>query len=186
MFSRLIIETSSLSNLSKRLRNAADKNPDALRRAVNHTGDKARTAVRRVLVIQTGLKPKTINKAVQSTRASAKGNPSYVIKSRGGNIRLKYFAPRETRLGVTAAPWGKRKLYATTFMKGGQFPNRVALKLNGAVVMRAGRQRKPLVTPKSGLFIPKEMVTGASAQAFFDVVSTSLPARIAHEIKRTL
>ena len=78
---------------------AAGKNaPLAMIRAVNHTGDKARTQMRKVLVTQTGLKRKTIDKAVISKRAFNGG--AYVIKSKGGNIRLKYFGARETHVSI--------------------------------------------------------------------------------------
>lgn len=183
----LRIDLASFIAAGDRFEKAAKLLPSVQARAINHTGDKARTAVRRALVPQTGLKPKTINKAVQSTRATAKGSVAYVIKSRGGDIRLQFFGARETRAGVTAAPWGKRRLYASTFMKAGQFPNRVSVKgFHGNVMYRTGKGRYPVRVKKSGLFIPEEMVTGASAQAFFDTVNTALPARIAHELDRVL
>lgn len=179
-------DLSSFKVAGQHFADAAKQAPDATRRAINHTGDKAKTAMRVVLVNQTGLKRKTINKAVTSTRASSKGGGSYVIKSKGGNIRLQFFKAKETRAGVSAAPWNKRSIYAGTFIKGGRFPNRVGLKMGGAVLIRAGGSRYPLKTVKSGLFIAEEMVTGQSAQAFYSVVSRDLPARIAHEITRIL
>lgn len=160
--------------------------PDATRRAINHTGDKARTAVRVAMVVQTGLKRKTINKAVISTRASAKGGGSYTIKSKGGNVRLQFFGARETQAGVSAAPWNQRQIFASTFIKGGKFPNRVALKYGGAVLIRADQSRFPIHVVKSGLFIAEEMVKGNSALAFYNTVERDLPARIEYEISRVL
>lgn len=182
----LRVDLSGFEQAAAQLRAAGKRSPDAARRAINHTGDKALTAMGRVLVDQTGLSRKTTKKALKATRASQKGGGSYTIKSKGGNIRLKFFKARETKAGVSAAPWNKRALYAKTFMKGGRFPNRVPLKLNGAVVIRAGRARYPLKTIKSGLFIAEEMVTGQSAQTFYSVVARDLPNRIAHEIARIL
>jgi len=160
--------------------------PTAKARAFNHTGDKARTAMRIVLVAQTGLKRRTTNKAVRSTRASARAGGSYIIRAAGGDIRLQFFKARETRQGVTAAPWNKRSLYAKTFTKGGRFPNRVPLNMKGAVLIRVGKGRHPLKTVKSGLFIAEEMVSGKSADAFYQTVSRDLPARLAHELARIL
>lgn len=182
----LKIDVSGLLHAEKRFEAAAKAAPLAKARAINHTGDKARTAMRVALVDQTGLKRRTTNKALRSTRASIKGGGSYVIRAAGGNIRLQFFKARETRQGVSAAPWNKRTIVARSFMKGGRFPNRVPLNLKGAVLIRAGKGRYPVRTVKSGLFIAEEMVTGKSADAFFNTVQRDLPARITHELARIL
>lgn len=192
-------DTTAIARASN-LFHAAGKNaPLALVRAVNHTGDKARTQMRRVLVKQTGLTMKTIRKAVTSKQAWD-GSP-YEIKSRGGNIRLKYFKARETRKGVTAAPWGKRQIYPHTFIKGGLFTDakqrrawhplltalgRKPLNMGGHVFIRLGKRKLPIEAVKSGLFIPTEMVSGSSEAAFNATVERELPARIAHELFRVL
>lgn len=173
-----------LARLANALEAAGKQMPLVMVRAVNHTGDKALTQVRNVLVKQTGLKRGTLVRAVRGTRAF-NGQP-YVIRSRGGDIRVKFFSARETRKGVTAAPWNSRRLFPHTFMKGGWFPNRKPLNLGGAVIARVGKGRYPLMTVKSGLFIPEEMVKGESEQAFFATVDRDLPARIEHELYRVL
>lgn len=182
----LKFDVSGILHAEKRFEAAAKAAPLANARAINHTGDKARTGMRVALVGQTGLKRSTMNKALRSTRASSKGGGSYVIRSAGGDVRLQFFKARETRQGVSAAPWNRRGIYAKTFIKGGRFPNRIPLNLNGAVLIRTGKGRHPLKTVKSGLFIAEEMVTGQSAQAFYDIVARDLPARIAHEYARIL
>lgn len=169
----------------------------ALQRALNHTGDKARTQVGRTLAKQTGLPYGVIRKALKTNKASgarqeffggpavvsANASLSYAITSRGGDISLKYFKARETRAGVTAAPFGQRRLFARSFIKGGRFPNRVTAKgLNGHVYLRTGQGRGPLELQDSGVIIPAEMVSGASAKAFVEVVDRDLPDRVMHEI----
>lgn|GEM_PF-409418 len=167
-----------------------------LQRAVNHTGDKARTKVIRALAKQTGLPYGLIKRAVRTGRAwgagadaetftEGRGSLTYTLSSKGGDISLKYFKARETRAGVTAAPFGVRKLFAGTFMKGGRFPKRVTAKpLNGHVYNRAGKSRAPLEFNDSGVIIPAEMLKGETARAFLDVVETDLPPRVIHEIER--
>ncbi|WP_246725531.1 phage tail protein [Beijerinckia sp. L45] len=166
---------------------AAGKNaPAALARAINHTGDKAKTAMTQALTVQTGLKRKVIVKALKVSKASA-STMTYTIRSAGGDIGLKYFGARETRSGVSAAPWGRRQIYAGTFMKGGRFPNRVAIsKLNGQVMKRTGSGRAPIAKQRSGLFIPVEMVSGATAAAFDTVATRDLPDRLVHELMRII
>lgn len=163
---------------------SGDQKNNALRRAVNHTGDKAKTVVIRTLAEQTGLKQKVIRKAVKVMRANF-SSLEYVMTTRGGEISLKFFGARETRRGVSAAPFGNRQLFAGAFMKGGRFPNRVTAKgLNGHVYRRTGSGRGPLEFVDSGVIIPAEMVKGATASAFTGLVERDLPPRVMHEIMR--
>lgn len=97
-----------------------------------------------------------------------------------------HFSPRETRAGVSAAPWNKRGIWAHSFIKGGKFPNRVPLKMNGQVFWRLGKSRSPIAKVKSGLYIPREMVTGQSEATFNAVVQRDLPPRLEHELRRVL
>ena len=181
----LHLDVGAFGEAASRFRKAGKKGPIAIARAINHTGDKAKTQMVRALVPQTGLKRKTIVKALKRSGASA-GALVYVIKSRGGNISLKYFGARETKKGVTAAPWGKRKIYPMAFVKGGHAPNRVALRMGGHVFARTGKSRTPIVKVKSGVFIPAEMVKGATKEAFERTVASELPKRINHELSRII
>ncbi|MFN4098164.1 MAG: hypothetical protein ACK4GT_00170 [Pararhodobacter sp.] len=152
-------------------------------RVVNRTGDMSRTQVRRRLTKQTGLKRRTIVKAVGVTRASP-ASMVYVMRAKGGDVSLKYFAARETRRGVSAAPFGKRRVFAGTFIKGGRFPSRVPIGMGGHVFARTGGGRTPIEKQKSGVVIPAEMVSGATRQAFEASTRMVLPQRMAHEIRR--
>lgn len=182
-----MVDVARLGNL---IAAAGEKAPDAIRRAVNHTGDKTRTQLIRALTAQTGLKRKVIVKAVKVTRANYT-SPSYVMTTRGGNISLKHFGARETRNGVSAAPWNRRQIYAGTFMRAGWFPNRVVKgNWHGHVFKRTGGKTASgmdqFEKQRSGLFIPQEMVTGATESAFMSTVQASLPARLEHELYRLL
>jgi hypothetical protein len=179
---RVNVDAAQLAGFATSLRKAGKSSGLVLTRAINHTGRKAVTEMRKVLLVQTGLKSATIRRAV--TSSSTPGQ--FVIRSRGGNIALKYFGARETRKGVSAAPWGARRIYPLTFIKGGRFPNRVALNMGGHVFRRVGSSRLPIEGGKSGLFIPTEMVSGQSATAFYAVVDRDLSGRIAHELYRVM
>lgn len=166
--------------------------PIALARALNHTGAKAKTQVIRNLTKQTGLKRSTIVRAVKVNRATAAaeqfgyaGSLTYTLTTQGGDISLKFFSPKETRAGVSAAPRGRRQLFAGTFTKGGRFPNRVGPVMGGHVYRNisaghAWRGRAEL--QDSGVVIPDEMLQGATEAAFMQVMSVDLEARVAHEI----
>ena len=156
-----------------------------MQRALARSGDMARTQVYRALTAQTGLKRKVIVRAVKIKRPSWT-DLTYEMKASGGDIALKYFDPRETRAGVSAKPFGKRKVFPSTFMKGGSFPNRKGMVFNGHVVKRAGTGRFPIEIQKSGVIIPNEMVSGATADTFQRVVRENLPRRVEHELGRLL
>lgn len=180
------VDLSSLKRFENMLAAAGKGAVPALNRAVNRAGDMAKTAMVRVLAPQTGLKPKVIRKALSSKKANATNGATYVIYSKGGDIRLKYFAARETRKGVSAAPFSNRQIFAGTFIKGGRFPNRVDIGMGGHVFKRTGAARKPIVLQRSGVFIPEEMISGASGAAFHSTAERVLPDRLAHELLRLL
>ena len=88
----------------------------AYSRAINHSARIAQTATGRALSDQTGLPKRTGKKAVnaQGRRAATPATLSYTVHTQGGDISLKYFKPRETRPGVSAAPWNSRRVYPHT------------------------------------------------------------------------
>lgn len=171
---------------------AGPKAPKAIMRAVNRTGDMAYTQMVRSLTKQSGMKHKVIRKALKKSKswtgssAGAGARDAYVIHSQGGNVRLKYFKARETRKGVTAAPWNRRRLYAQHFIKAGRYPHRVGWQGGGHVYKREGSKRAPIVQVRSGLYIPDEMIKGASRDAFFSTIQSRLPERLRHELLRIL
>jgi hypothetical protein len=168
------IDLTKLSAFGHRLASAAKDMPGVLAKVVQRVGPEATQAMQAVLPGQTGLGIRTIKRAVRGKGVGSR----FEIKSHGGNIRLKFFHPRETRKGVTAAPWNSRRLYPATFMRSGSFPNRGGFVKAGQVVRRVGRGKYPLETVRSGLFIPEEMVTGASASAFYGTVDHELAAAV--------
>lgn len=163
----------------------------ALKRAMRHTGRKARTQVIRALTSQTGLRRATLVRAVREVSGDA-GTLSFVLRTQGGDIRLKHFRARETRSGVSAAPWNKRSVFAGTFMKAGWFRSGRVVKpsWNGQVFRRAGgvtkTGRDKFEVVRSGLFIPTEMLQGQSAQAWRAVIERDLVPRVGHELARLL
>jgi hypothetical protein len=147
----------------------------ALRRAINHTGDKARTQVGRALVKQTGLKYGRVREELRTINATV-GSLSYIIRARGGYVSLKEFAARQTQKGVSAAPWGKRRVFPHTF---------IVASLGGHVFERKGPARYP-IRKLWGPAIPAEMVKDQTKEAFEATVAADLPARVDHEISAIL
>lgn len=163
----------------------------ALQRAIRHTGRKARTQVIRALTQQTGLRRATLVRAVRDVSSEA-ATLSLILCTQGGDIRLKHFRVRETRKGVSAAPWNKRTVFAGTFMKAGWFRSGRVVKpnWNGQVFSRLAAKtetgRDKFKLERSGLFIPTEMLQGQSAQAWRMVIQRDLIPRIGNELSRLL
>jgi hypothetical protein len=153
----------------------------AYARAINHTGNKAATAAAKAIPGQTGLSATVGRKAVRRRIRANAGNLQFEIPVSGGDIRLKYFKARETRKGVSAAPWNSRQVYAGTFMRAGWWPRRVKKPAwNGQVFRRAG---DGFAVVKSGLYLPTEVVEGQIASAF-ESKAADLQPRAEHEIRR--
>lgn len=154
-------------------------------RALKHTGRIAQTRVGRALARQTGLKVRTTRKALSRPILPTINRLEYTLRIRGGDISLKHFGARETRRGVSANPFGRRRVFAGTFMKGGLFPARRILNLGGHVFEPTSGKRwgRPFRKVSSGVVLPTEAVTGASAAAFRDA-SGRLGPRVQHELRR--
>lgn len=189
MFSVGEVDVKGLQRFENMLGALGAEAPKAVNRALARTGDMARTQVIKTLTVQTGLPQKTIRRSLKVSRPS-KGFPMYVIHSAGGNISLKFFKRRETSDGVEAylgEARGKELFLGDTFFKGGLFPRRrVEIRSMGGHVFGRVGGRTQLEKLKSGVFIPAEMVDGASALAFEDAVAKNLPRRLDHEISRVL
>lgn len=163
------------------------KFPKVLPRIVNQVGDRAKTQVIRNLTAQTGLKRAVIVKAVGDPAKAHAGRLNYTMVTRGGNIRLKYVQPRETRPGVVAKPWNKRTLFAGAFMKGGRFPSRkVVPHFDGHVYRRLNSSGTKITQVRSGMFIPTEMTTGATKAAFEKIAGPLLQQRVEAAITKLL
>lgn len=167
----LEVDTTAFKRLASKLAGVGKNIAPALSRALNHTGDKARTRVVRALVKQTGAKYGVVRK-VLTTRLASSGMLSYRIIGAGGYMSLKEFGARQTRKGVSAAPWNRRRVFPHTFIVGS---------LGGHVFERKGKSRLP-IRKLWGPAIPKEMLKDQSKQAFETTVATDLPARVEHEV----
>ena len=93
----------------KKLDELQAKFPKVLPREINKVGNRAKTQVIRNLTKQTGLKRQTIVKAIGKPKQASAGSLTYEMTTGGGNIRLKFLEPKETRPGATAKPWNKRR-----------------------------------------------------------------------------
>lgn len=147
----------------------------AFRRALNHTGDKVYTRVRRALARQMGLANQSLLKNGRGLRKvrAAGGRMEYQIVSSGRAVRAKEFRHNVGKKGVTFYPWGNRKFIKSGF---------VIKAYSGNFYRRRTSARFPLEA-LYGPNINKELVKDASAAAFHATVAAALPARVEHEVR---
>lgn len=157
----------------------------AFRRALNEAGRDVTAPTYRALAAQTGLKIMVARRALRPKRASMQ-DLSFELRGTGGDIGLKYFGARETRGGVSAAPFGKREVFAGTFIKGGFFPGRKTLKFGGHVFRPKwfGDRKwgRAFTKAKSGVIIPNEMVKGETAETFRRIGGKKLQEKVERHI----
>ncbi|OOO29156.1 hypothetical protein [Agrobacterium sp. YIC 4121] len=169
----------NLAKYGKRLQALNAQFPKVLPRIVNQVGNRSKTVVIRELTKATGLPRQVIVKAIGNPAAARPGRYIFDMTTRGGNIRLKYLRPKETPAGVVARPFGKATLYPGTFMRGGLFPDRKEVPaFNGHVFYRLNSSGSKITFARSGVFIPVEMSTGATAAAFHRIAAPLLDQRV--------
>ena len=169
----------NLSEYGRRVGELKERFPKVLPRIVNQVGNRAKTVVIRELTKQTGLPRATIVRAIGNPSTAHAGKLYYDMTTRGGNIRLKFLRPKETPAGVVARPFGKPTLYPGSFMRGGHFPDRKDVpRFNGHVYYRLNRSGTKITFARSGVFIPKEMTTGATSAAFHRIAAPLLKERV--------
>lgn len=147
----------------------------AYRRAINHTGRKTFTAVKRALSKQVGVsQAQVIKRGALRKKMASNSSLEFSIHANGEYMPLRDFSPTQLKRGVKASPWGQRRLFESTF---------IVKSLGGHVWKRTSKRRLP-IEKLYGPSIPKEMIEGISRQAFFDTIRRGLPPRVEHEIKR--
>ncbi|ACL57420.1 hypothetical protein [Methylobacterium nodulans] len=182
------LSTTGVMDMARALEVMGKRLPSAQALVLNRVGTRTKAVVVATLPEQTGLPRRIIVKAVKMNRASP--NKLRVdIWTRGGDISLKYFHPREEGGSVVARVYGDKVVIAGGFRRSGRDPNRrMVKKLNGHVYVNTdgGRWRGHIRKVKSGVLIPAEMIRGKTRAAFDEVVHRELPAEIAKELAKIL
>lgn len=164
-----------LKRFGNRLASLGDEGArKVMSRALNHEGDKGRTQIKRVLVRQTGIKYGQVNKAMKTIRSSP-ATLTYTLEARGDETNISLFGARQRKKGVSAAPWGTRRIFKHSF---------VVPSYDGRVYVRRGASRFPLKA-LYGPNIARELLKDESRAAFL-AGSANIADRVAHEIDHFL
>ena len=93
--------------------------PKALVTALNKVGAEVATQAKKELAGATGLKAGVVAKKIGKDKAR-RGDEKYTIRIKSRYLNLIEFGARQTKKGVSAKAWGKRKLYKHAFMGSGR------------------------------------------------------------------
>ena len=129
--------TSNIKDVQKQL-NALERKvlPKATNRSLNRVGGKVNTQVLRYVSKKVGLPQKALKQRGFFARVNSNLKTlTTQIRVIYGAIPLKDFNPRQTKQGVTAKAWGKRKVYKNTF---------ISEELGHPVFVRETKERAPM------------------------------------------
>ena len=173
------IDMSELNRLAENLRRAPPRIRSAVIGTVNRTGRIGMTAVRKTLTKETGVPAADLAGRSRglSEKKARTGDISYEVIVRGRYTPLSYFAPIQRQKGVSARPWGKRRIFRGTFIAraGG----------HEGVFKRVGKARFP-IKELWGPSLPVELIRGGSRQAFMDAWQPRIGPNLTREISRVL
>jgi hypothetical protein len=166
-------DAKSLAELDRKLSAfEAEALAGAVSRALNRAGDSATTQLGRELSAQTGMGVRAVRENV-TTKPSRPDELSYTITVEGGPQPLSEFAPRQTRRGVSAAPWRKRRTFPGTFVR------------PAGVFKRVGKARLP-IKMLWGPSLAREVTRGEAKEVATAAAMEVFGRRLAHEIGRLL
>jgi len=165
------MEVKVKSNMKKAIRaigNVPKKYvPKALVTALNKVGAEVVTQAKRELKDATGLKAGVVAKGLKKNKAR-RGDEEYsiFIKSRYKNVIE--FGARQTKRGVSAKVWGKRKIYRGAFIGGGRNSGK-------RLVFKKLKDNPKRIEALHGASLPREFVRQDMEKIFNKKIKTRFP-----------
>lgn len=181
------IDVRALDRTGRNYEAAGPELAAALTRAVNQVGGVARTAAIRQTALQMGLNISDVRPSISTFRAT-QSNITFDVVGTGRPISLRAFGAKQTKRGVSARPWGIRRLFRGSFIinsLGGSVYHRVGPK----VLMTRGRYKgkyRQQIKKMWGPAIPSVMLQAQVTAAWNRTAAERLPKRIDHEVARAM
>lgn len=154
--------------------------PLAAARAVNRTAVTIRSESVRAIARRMGVTQKPVRDRSRIRRAAPKPSQLHAtVTFRGRSFNLIRFKARQTKRGVSAAPWGRRRIFPHTFI--------ATIRTNPGVFVRTKEGgRRVGRTPIRGVLGPGIARTASEAElaaARRATVAKVLPERLERELK---
>ena len=159
---------SNVKEAMRKLRNVPKKYvPKALVTALNKVGTKVVTQAKRELKDATGLKAGVVGKKIKKDKAR-KGDETYSIHIKSRYLNVIEFGARQTKKGVSAKVWGKRKAYRGAF---------IGSRINSGkqLVFKKRKDDPKRIEALHGASLPREFERQDMAKIFNKKIKTRFP-----------
>lgn len=146
-------------------------------RALKRAGKPTLTRVKKTITKEAGASYRKLGGLVQSKPAPNFGNLAYTIHAEGGETNVALFGARQTKKGVTAKPWRKKRTFKSAFI----------VKAYGGKVMRRtgssgkGKYMEQLYGPNIG----RELVRDYTVNSW-KIGQERIVSAVDHEIRFAL
>ena len=141
--------------------------PKAMVTALNKMGKEVVTQAKRELKEATGLKAGTVAKKITKDKAR-RGDEEYSIFIKSRYLNVIEFGARQTKRGVSANVWGKRKRYRGAFIGGGRNSGK-------RLVFKKLKDDPKRIEALHGASLPREFERQGMAKIFNKKIKTRFP-----------
>ena len=139
----------------------------ALVTSLNKIGAEVFTQAKRELKDATGLKVGVVAKGLKKDKAR-KGDETYSIHIKSRNLNAIEFGARQTKKGVSAKVWGKRRVYKGVFIGSGRNSGK-------QLVFGKSKRKKNKLKALHGASLPREFHRQDMERIFNKKIKTRFP-----------
>ena len=159
---------SNMKEAMRKLRNVPKKYiPKALVTSLNKVGAEVVTQAKRELKDATGLKAGVVAKGMKKDKAR-RGDETYTINIKSRYKNVIEFGARQTKKGVSAKVWSKRRVYKGAFIGSGRNSGK-------QLVFGKSKRKKNKLKALHGASLPREFHREDMAKIFNKKIKTRFP-----------
>jgi len=158
----------NMKEVMRKLRNVPRKYVQkTLVTSLNKVGAEVVTQAKKELAGATGLKQSVVNKKIKKQKAK-KGEETYSIHIKSRYLNAIEFGARQTKKGVSAKIWGKRKIYRGAFIGSGRNSGK-------QLVFKKSKRNPKRIEALHGASLPREFERQDMAKIFNKKIKTRFP-----------
>jgi len=135
--------------------------------ALNKVGAEVVTQAKKELAGATGLKAGVVGKKIKKDKAR-KGDETYSIHIKSRYLNVIEFGARQTKKGVSAKVWGKRRIYKGAFIGSGRNSGK-------QLVFKKRKNAPKRIEALHGASLPREFERQDMAKIFNKKIKTRFP-----------
>jgi len=165
------MEVKVKSNIKEAMRNLSNVPKKYVQKALvtslNKVGAEVFTQAKKELAEATGLKQGVVGKKIKKDKVR-RGDETYSIHIKSRYLNVIEFGARETKKGVSAKVWGKRRVYKGAFIGSGRNSGK-------QLVFGKSKRKKNKLKALHGASLPREFHREDMAKIFNKKIKTRFP-----------